>query len=201
MSHFTVLVVGNNPEELLEKYDENEHLVFESREEKLRKEFENDRIRIDINKTNEQGSHFIVLKENEEEPKCPNQTFKEYYKDIDTFAHEYFGYIKNENGEYGVMANPNAKWDWYELGGRWPNHLPLKGGGGANQAIWRTVDKDQLKHIFAVLTEDGWYEMGQMRFFGFVENKKSDEEWEKEFKELISKIDPDETVSVYDCHI
>ena len=53
MSHFTVLVVGNNPEELLEKYDENEHLVFQSREEKLRKEFENDRIRIDINKTNE----------------------------------------------------------------------------------------------------------------------------------------------------
>ena len=40
-----------------------------------------------------------------------------------------------------------------------------------------------------------------MRFFGFVESEKSEEEWEKEFKELISKIDPDETVSVYDCHI
>lgn len=38
-----------------------------------------------------------------------------------------------------------AKWDWYEKGGRWENTLSLKQGGTATEAIWRDVDTDKWK--------------------------------------------------------
>jgi hypothetical protein len=38
---------------------------------------------------------------------------------LDDFAEEWSGYRKNEEGVYGRVTNPNAKWDWYQIGGRW----------------------------------------------------------------------------------
>lgn len=32
-------------------------------------------------------------------------------------------------GEYGYWENPNAKWDWYVVGGRWKNIIEAKVGG------------------------------------------------------------------------
>jgi hypothetical protein len=33
-----------------------------------------------------------------------------------------------ETGKYGYWENPNAKWDWYQLGGRWAGFFRLKPG-------------------------------------------------------------------------
>jgi hypothetical protein len=49
---------------------------------------------------------------------------KEVYANIDEYAEEK-GY-KKENGRYGYYENPNAKWDWYIVGGRWSHCLKLK---------------------------------------------------------------------------
>lgn len=39
------------------------------------------------------------------------------------------GYEFNEDeGSYGYWSNPNAKWDWFEIGGRWQNVFVLKEG-------------------------------------------------------------------------
>lgn len=36
------------------------------------------------------------------------------------------GYIKHD-GKYGYMMNPNAKWDWWVVGGRWRTKLWVEG--------------------------------------------------------------------------
>lgn len=47
-------------------------------------------------------------------------SFKEY-------AEDYCGYeLDKEKGEYGYWENPNRKWDWYQLGGRWNGYFQLK---------------------------------------------------------------------------
>jgi predicted acetyltransferase len=35
-----------------------------------------------------------------------------------------FGYVEHE-GKYGYWENPNSKWDWYQIGGRWTGLLPV----------------------------------------------------------------------------
>ena len=43
---------------------------------------------------------------------------------------EYFGYSFHEQeGAYGYYSNPNAKWDWYQIGGRWPFRFLVKSEG------------------------------------------------------------------------
>lgn len=44
---------------------------------------------------------------------------------IENYAVQYFG-ASIENDKYGFWYNPNAKWDWFKIGGRWDNHLPIK---------------------------------------------------------------------------
>jgi hypothetical protein len=54
-------------------------------------------------------------------------SFKEYYNnDFEYFMKEWAGYERNEEGKYGYWENPNAKWDWYQIGGRWSGLLKLK---------------------------------------------------------------------------
>jgi hypothetical protein len=46
---------------------------------------------------------------------------------------KYHYYLANDDNEYGVVSvirrtNPNAKWDWYQVGGRWTGFFKLKKG-------------------------------------------------------------------------
>ena len=104
MSHFAVLVIGDNVESQLQPYHEyectgimDEHVKF-----------------VVTSKTPEQ------LQEDFEKRKESYGTFEEYMR-------EYHGYIL-ENGVWGSYTNPNSKWDWWVVGGRWSGHLKLKEG-------------------------------------------------------------------------
>ena len=51
------------------------------------------------------------------------------YQGLDDFAERHFGCIVKSTPEgkrYGYMTNPNSKWDWYTIGGRWTGVLKLK---------------------------------------------------------------------------
>ena len=51
-------------------------------------------------------------------PDCP---FQKIHKTIHNFAIDYFSYEYDEKSEgYGYYCNPNAMWDLYQIGGRWP---------------------------------------------------------------------------------
>ena len=52
---------------------------------------------------------------------------KNKYKDmtLDEFIREYYCQDYNEEGLMSTY-NPNSKWDWYVIGGRWEGDLPIK---------------------------------------------------------------------------
>ena len=103
MSHFTVLVIGENPEEQLQPFHEYESTG------KL-----------------DQYVVFVPAEKTLEELKNKYEENKDSYESLDEFVNEWYGYHKNEEGVYGRMTNPNAKWDWYLLGGRWTGFFKVK---------------------------------------------------------------------------
>jgi len=48
------------------------------------------------------------------------------YDSLLDYAEKYHGYTEVQNGRIGRMTNPNAKWDWWEVGGRWGGQLLAK---------------------------------------------------------------------------
>lgn len=56
--------------------------------------------------------------------------FKELYWSFEHFMESYAGYKRRdpEKGRYGYWENPNRKWDWYQIGGRWRGLLIPKRG-------------------------------------------------------------------------
>jgi hypothetical protein len=89
MSHFCVLVIGDDVEEQLRPYQENN-----------------------------MGD-------------CPGEYMEFKEADLEDLGDnpEDSGYEQlPETGKWGYWHNPNAKWDWYEVGGRWTGYLPLKDG-------------------------------------------------------------------------
>lgn len=53
---------------------------------------------------------------------------KEIYPTFEQYMAEYCGYEKRDQktGRYGHWRNPNQKWDWFEIGGRWIGSIPVK---------------------------------------------------------------------------
>ncbi|AUM93695.1 TPA: hypothetical protein LA742_001255 [Clostridium botulinum] len=82
---------------------------------------------------------------------CDKSELEEYeqhksdYATLDEFMYEYYGYEKDEKtGKYGYWHNPNAKWDWYVVGGRWPNMLLTNEGIRVNSAKLKDIDWDSM---------------------------------------------------------
>jgi hypothetical protein len=101
MSHFTVMIFGSNIEKQLQPFHEYECTGIE-----------------------DEYVQFVEAKESLEElqnkhkEKYPNLSFEDFLMD-------WYGY-KIENNKIGKLTNPNAKWDWWQLGGRWSGMLKLK---------------------------------------------------------------------------
>lgn len=62
--------------------------------------------------------------------------------------------VDPETGRRGYWSNPNAKWDWYEVGGRFEGSLPLKGGGHADCAKVSDIDTSPDEEAYAAALED-----------------------------------------------
>ena len=55
---------------------------------------------------------------------------------------------------------------------------------------------------FAVLNSEGWFEEGEMGWFGCSSATTEDEKkWSKNFKKYIAKLSPDTLITIVDCHI
>lgn len=108
MSHFTVGVFLDGTktlEELLAPYQENnmgdcpkEFMEFNDVTDECTKEYQDE-------------SDEIKIK----------------YSTLENYIEEYHGYKKDEEfGRYGYWENPNKKWDWWQIGGRWSFSLLVK---------------------------------------------------------------------------
>jgi hypothetical protein len=107
MSHFTVLVIGKEIDKQLQPYHEYECTGIE-----------------------DQYVTFVGTDETEEELQeiFVKMKDKYNYKTFDDFMTNYYGYIQ-QNGKWGRLTNPNSKWDWWVIGGRWTGFFKLKPNG------------------------------------------------------------------------
>lgn len=151
MSHFTVLVVGSDYKKQLEKYWEldlkeedaikDPRSVFNDKTDEYLDEYQNKTIEKvlmpDGRELFKWDEEFLV--QNPKNPLCKNTVipenleikkykFSELYETFDIFMTEWHGSTKLSNGRYGYYYNPNAKWDWYQVGGRWNGFFKLKEG-------------------------------------------------------------------------
>lgn len=157
MSHFSLAIfTAKKPDELmidaiLAPYDENTEVapyVYMTKEQIIRHEREK----------LEQYKESWQYKEYYSNPKKysrehPQPAHLEYLKTgydkkcKSTDEELYQDYIKyyeadeiDENGGILSTTNPNAKWDWYDIGGRWNRMLQLNKGTSANQARVKDVN-------------------------------------------------------------
>jgi len=54
--------------------------------------------------------------------------YQNIYATFEEFCQAHHGYKGRDEktGKYGYWENPNAKWDWYQLGGRWNGFFKMK---------------------------------------------------------------------------
>jgi len=151
MSHFTVMVIGNDHETQLAPYQENnmedcpeEFLEFNDVTEESMKEYNEEGVDMwskdvkllhswdEFFKRKEEGDMFSSQIEDEEKVELgwvkTFVPFKEKYKSFEGFMSDWKGMkeLDRKTGKYGYWENPQAKWDWYSLGGRWAGFFKLK---------------------------------------------------------------------------
>ena len=216
MSHFEVMVVLNTPSTVdlanqLEPFNQNtedpEFSSFQDETDEITKEYATGRP--------------FTHEDSEEEP-----LHRDTYSTVEEFAENWYGRIKTADGRYGYVGNPNAKWDWYTLGGRWMGHLISKSTTGAAYLLGRSgagnnkpphvrsvdlvrkrdIDMDEMEKLghklrpFAVIKDRKWYSSGDSGWFGVVLNAKEPEDWSQEFKSLFADVDDNQWIAWVDCH-
>jgi hypothetical protein len=138
MSHFVVLVIGENIEDQLDPYEEKDVEPYVEATKQQAIEMEKKRIQ-----KYKEGIYAEYLKDPEAYAKdCMNPKHLEYlehefpkklkWTDEEIYQNEVLQFKDPEevgpNGEIYSTYNPKSKWDWYLVGGRWTGALPLKLG-------------------------------------------------------------------------
>jgi hypothetical protein len=131
MSHFTVIVIGPDHEAQLQPFHEFECTG------------ENDQYVVDVDVTEESkkeglGYHgledCIVMDE----------------KDVDREGTHKFGYALVDCDGNLIKAvnrtNPNNKWDWYQVGGRWSGFFLLKDGTVSDSCRFGDIDFEGMRN-------------------------------------------------------
>lgn len=112
--------------------------------------------------------------------------------------------------------NPNSKWDWYSIGGRWDGRIqghPAESMDGGfnfgenhhrlehNIAKLSDIINDDERRPFAFVTPVGnWVERGTMGWWGIVTDEAQPEDWEKQVKAITDAYGHCKVVGL-DCHI
>lgn len=129
MSHFPVLVISNGiktVEQLLAQFNENiealphSMLEFDDETAELMDDWNNGTSTMFRDQI---GQMFHAnAKEPPEGHKAIEVANKELFASIEAFA-EWQCYEASGDGRFGCWRNPNAKWDWWKVGGRWAHAL------------------------------------------------------------------------------
>ncbi len=125
MSHFSVLIPADDVNDLEDKmlpYMENcvsqppyDYMSFFDKEDELQ-----EKAKEIITEESYTGRQY---------PESVGQTLLEYYGqgDFDKFCNEWAGLNRDPlKGRIGYWQNENAKYDWWEIGGRWSGYLRMK---------------------------------------------------------------------------
>lgn len=213
MSHFVGLCFGGYWDTDLEQYSED--LEVEAYVERTKEEAINDVQR-------NQRKRYLEAIKALQTPDLKSQSMDFYQKIVDqgpSISKEdawkevlSWGYELDEDDNLLSTYNPNAKWDWYCVGGRWNGFLVLKErkeDGSiieVNEAYFNEIDWDYMKEWnripFCFVNEDGeWYEKGEMGWFAITTNEMEEDTWRATFEEYINTVEDECLVTVVDFHI
>jgi len=165
MSHFTVMVKVKK--DRLENHDGEIELAIHEMLLPFQEEANEQYMKfIDCTQEVEDSLKSIIHADDylaEQHPDAVGKTLGEFYGSFDAVAKQYYSYRKDPaTGKYGYQRNPNAKWDWYQIGGRWSGFLPVKqtaegvNTGGFGERSWsnenephedETADYCQVKDL------------------------------------------------------
>jgi len=174
MSHFTVLVIGENPEGQLEPFDESleapeyqRELVSESEIESFLKTYQNYDLARSWAKITEAEAEANKL-----------LSFDELYV---KYGEDWNGnqWRKNSDGVWAEFStyNPKSKWDWYQLGGRWNGFLKLKEGAEGEVGDFSLVSSTRV--------DEGWCDQALKKNIDFDGMR---DKAEKEARELYNEV-------------
>ena len=214
MSHFIGLCFGEYWESNLDAYDEGlevEAYVAYTKDEAIDE--------VKKNKAANYESAIVALNKSD----IPESSRKHFESVVDQglfISYEdaweeakKWGYQIDENENLLSTYNPDSRWDWYSIGGRWSGFLCTKEKDNegnpirVNQAPFKDIDWDYMLDNnvtpFCFVTEDGeWVEKGEMGWWGMVSNETPNESWKETFKRYVDNIeDADCLVTVIDFHI
>lgn len=154
MSHFTVLVIGDDVEAALAPYHEFECTGTDDKYIQtldITKDIVND-FESEMKGRDEAGEDrctFEAWLEKQDMPVFGLHT------DIDPDQAKYhFGTYANGVFHAYRRTNPNKKWDWWQVGGRWPNRLLLKDGTRTDSARKGDVDVEAISKGAAAAAGD-----------------------------------------------
>lgn len=113
--------------------------------------------------------------------------------------------MKKEDGTLMSTVNPDAKWDWYTVGGRYTGILKTKSGEPVDEGCADEIEFDKDVIFPAVITSDGvWHERNRISSFGeYFEAPDKEREWNDKFYEhfIEPAIRNNNYMTVVDCHV
>ena len=138
-----------------EQTEEEKYREFEDRTEEAKADFENDTMRVvrfpdgSIHSIYDDAfNKFFFVEEDKIYAFGPNRDrksklqteeskalelvtdypVKSWYPSFEAYCDEHRGFVKASDGRWGYTCNPNAKWDWWQIGGRFPNRFLVPAG-------------------------------------------------------------------------
>jgi hypothetical protein len=133
----------------------------------------------------------------------PEQKYAEYLR-----FHEHF----NDQGQPISTYNPDSKWDWYRIGGRWDGWITgneQSSDDGFNfdgrhetvanniATIKQALKRNVIPH--AIITPDGeWHERGQMGWWAMLLTENGN--WDSDAKKILARY-PGHRLVIVDAHI
>lgn len=157
MSHFVVLVIGDNVDQQLAPFnaqpedgDPHVTLEFHDQTDEFRKEYDEGDVEI-IKRPD--GSWVFAHAATDDDRAAQiapvSVKFSELYSTFEEFCKEWHCTEPNEQGRYGYYYNPKAEWDWYVIGGRWSGFFKAKPG---------VIGKVGESGVFGNKARPGWYD-------------------------------------------
>lgn len=113
------------------------------------------------------------------------------------YAEYRYGKVLDINdGNLYSNYNPNSKWDWYQIGGRWSDVV------SGNIVQVKDIDEALDENIYAVLDKNGkWHEPGEMLPFGMSAATEEQLEAFSVYRIIKETSSGEDLIVVVDCHI
>lgn len=123
----------------------------------------------------------------------PEEKYQEYIQ-----FHENF----DDQGQPISTYNPDSKWDWYVVGGRWDGWINDRDASGERiddniAPTEHVLCAEKIPH--AIITPDGqWHERGQMGWWAILITE--NENWDSGAKQILASY-PGHRIVIVDAHI